>query len=120
MLALDEDSLICDLAETYGIFNYRSLPLKTIATLAVGLRDDSRIKMKMNDEKASADTVLLAAVLDGINTLVWMFSEDGARKVNRPKSAVACIMGDLNGEVAVFSSAEEYERARMRAIGGDG
>lgn len=47
MIAKDEDALICDLAETYRIFDYRSLPLKTVATFSVGLRENSRIKMSL-------------------------------------------------------------------------
>lgn len=43
MIATDEDALICDLAETYHVFDYRGLPLKTAAALASGLRNDARI-----------------------------------------------------------------------------
>ena len=46
MIRFDEDALICDLAETYHIYDYRSLPVKLVATLSAGLRDDSRIKLK--------------------------------------------------------------------------
>lgn len=35
MLNLSEDALICDFAETYHIYDYRSLPLRLVATLAV-------------------------------------------------------------------------------------
>ena len=37
MIALDQNALICDFAETYGIYNYRALPVSLLATLAVGL-----------------------------------------------------------------------------------
>jgi len=40
MLELDEDALVCDLAETYGIYNYRSLPATLVATFSVGLREN--------------------------------------------------------------------------------
>ena len=46
MMALDEDALICDFAETYHIYNIYGMPVQYIATLAIGLRDDSRIKSK--------------------------------------------------------------------------
>lgn len=110
--------MICDLAETYGILDYRALPPRTVATLAAGLRDNSRIKMRASNETVDHDTMLLAAILDGVNTLAWMLSEDGRRGRNRPKSVVAEISSDLTKEVAVFASAEEYERARERAMGG--
>ena len=41
MIATDEDALICDFAETYHIYDYRSLDVEYAATLAYGLRDDS-------------------------------------------------------------------------------
>ena len=48
MMAVDRDAWICDLAETYRIFDYRALPVGLLATLSFGLREDSRIKQKMN------------------------------------------------------------------------
>lgn len=44
MVAEDEDALICDLAETYQIYDYRSLPLQKVAVFCAGLRENSRIK----------------------------------------------------------------------------
>ena len=49
MIKTDEDALICDLAETYQIYDYKSLPAYMVATFSVGLRENSRIKMKLND-----------------------------------------------------------------------
>ena len=43
MIAIDEDALICDLAETYQIYDYRRLPVQTVAVFSLGLRDNSRI-----------------------------------------------------------------------------
>ena len=117
-MALDEDAVICDLAETYGILDYRSLPPKTVATLAAGLRDNSRIKRKVSGETVDQTTLLLAAILDSINTVAWLLSEDGRRGRNRPQSVVAEMRGDLENEIAVFASAEEYEQMRASTIGG--
>ena len=38
MIALDEDALLCDMAETYHIFNMYEMPALYIATLAKGRR----------------------------------------------------------------------------------
>ena len=59
MISLDESALICDFAETYHILDYRALPLKLAAVLACGLRDDSRIKMKLAGMKLNPETMLL-------------------------------------------------------------
>lgn len=70
MIRLDEDALICDFAETYHIFDFRALPASLAATLAVGLRDNSRVKLKLSDRKASVDTILLAGIMDRISILL--------------------------------------------------
>ena len=63
MIHEDEDALICDFAETYQIYDYRSLPVKMAATLAAGLRDDSRIA-KTTEAKASTTNTILAIIAD--------------------------------------------------------
>lgn len=70
MISLDEDALICDFAETYHIYDFRSLNVDLAATLAVGLRDNSRIKMRMTDRKASTDTILLAGIMDRLSVIL--------------------------------------------------
>lgn len=39
MVAVDEEALICDFAETYNILDWRELPCRTAAILASGLRN---------------------------------------------------------------------------------
>ena len=34
-IGTDEDALICDLAETYGIYNYRQLPADRVAVFVL-------------------------------------------------------------------------------------
>lgn len=64
MLSFDRDALICDLAETYRIYDYRALPVMTLAALASGLRPDSRIKLKMANIKETSSEVLLIQIFD--------------------------------------------------------
>lgn len=119
MIALDEDALICDLAETYRIFNYMSLPVDLVAILSVGLRADSRIKMKKNRVNVSSDTLLLAGILDKVSFLSWSKTIDGKENRNRPESIVAKIIGDdkpKQSDVISFSSVNEFEKARKSFI----
>lgn len=119
MIALDEDALICDLAETYGILDYRSLPAVTVATLSVGLRADSRIKMKKSGAKIPANTALLAGILDKVNFLAWARTTDGAKNINRPFSILQKIIGDdkpSESEVISFSSPNEFDKARQMLL----
>lgn len=112
MIALDESSLICDLAETYHVFNYRKYPVDFIATLANGLRDDSRIKMKARGVEHTLETVILAGMYDNIAKLLWIQTEDGRKGINMPESIVGILTGQDVKETTSYSSAEEYERAR--------
>ena len=61
--------MICDLAETYQITDYESLPPKTVAILVAGLREDSRIGMKKNGVKTSQHNLLLAAICDRLDLI---------------------------------------------------
>src|SRR5690625_8020912 len=79
MIELDEDALVCDLAETYQIYDYRQLPPSRVAVFAYGLRDDSRIKMKSSGQNVPIDTILLAGMSDRLSTLDWFETADGQK-----------------------------------------
>lgn len=116
MIAFDEDALICDLAETYNIYDYRQMPLKMVSVLSVGLREDSRIKMKMNKQNVSMDMLLKAAIVDDLNILIWQRTKDGAKGKNKPKSMVAKLLNKDNDfkelkklDLGTFDSIDEYK-----------
>ena len=54
MIAVDENALMCDLAETYGIYHYRQLPPTLVAVFCSGLRENSRIKNEVKRSRGSA------------------------------------------------------------------
>lgn len=114
MIAMDEDALICDLMETYHITNMDEYPASFVATLAVGLRDDSRIKMRLKDSKLTLEQGLLALILDALRINNWMHTKDAQKKRNMPKSLYRQLLGmDEPGEkkydLRHFDSVEEYE-----------
>ena len=122
MIALDEEALICDLAETYQIYNYRALPLHLVAVLANGLGPDSRIRQRQYGLKIGLSKFLLAQINDNLIALRWMLSEDGHKDRNRPDfiSPKFLIQNEYTGQ---FSTPDEFEafRARMtREEGSDG
>lgn len=117
MIATDEDALICDLAETYGIFNYRGLPVKLLATLSIGLREDSRIKMKISGTKVPLNTMLLGATVDRLSMLLWAKTKDGSKGINRPASIVEMITSE-GKELEGFNTGEEFEEARRKILEG--
>lgn len=76
MLAHHKSELICDLAEYYGILDYRRVPGRLLGTLAVGLRAESRIGMIREGIKSDPSTVLLARIND---ILTQVFSSKGEK-----------------------------------------
>lgn len=116
MICTDKDALICDLAETYRIYNYKELPVLLLATLSVGLREDSRIKMKINGMKVSLDTTVNILILDSLNMLRWQMS--GNKRNKKPISIYEQLTKkEKNQDILTFNSTEEFERKRKELLG---
>lgn len=116
MIDFDEDALICDLAETYNIYDYRSLPLLLVATLSAGLRENSRIKFAMAGSPVSQDTLILASIADRIEAFRYMMSSN---KTSTPAFIVDALLKKekkTNG-VTRFKSGEELEAALAKIRG---
>ena len=117
MVALDEDALICDLAETYGVYDYRALPLQTVATLGLGLSYNSRIKQKMAGIVVPFDTFLLAQAVDNLALLCWLNSKDGANGKNRPQMISEKLRAvEEIKDTGQFADASDFELARMQML----
>ena len=93
MISLDEDALICDLAETYQIYDSRQLPPSRMAVFASGLKNDSRIKMIITGQKGKNKPAMLVE-----------FLTSGEKKQSK--------------DVVVFNSGEDFKKSRIRLIGG--
>ena len=118
MISEDEDALICDLAETYRIFDYRALPVRMLATLCCGLRENSRIKMKLLGMKVPMEIMLLADAVDKLSFLAWTRTKDAQEGRNRPKSIVGMLTGKKEeNDIIAFDTAEEFELAKAKAQG---
>ena len=119
MIACGEEELICDLAETYNIYDYKSLPVDKVAVFSVGLRADSRIYRKMSGHPISDFSErLLALILDGINGLCYGLS---SKKGETPDSVYALLFKhgeDQKSDVMSFESGEEFEETRRRILNG--
>lgn len=117
MLSTDEDAVICDLAETYQIYDYKDMPSDKVAIFCNGLREDSRIKMKMTGQKVKLDTMLLASTVDKLSLLVWTKTKDGQKGRNKPTSLVESINKPVKvKEELVFTTGEEFERVRNKIL----
>jgi len=106
MIRDDEDALICDLAETYHIYDYRSLPLRLVATLAAGLRDTSRIAMNTTEAKASTTNTILAIIADHLAVIRGgLFGEKDVPSV---LDALYQIEREETSKVEGFDSGDEF------------
>ena len=114
MIQIDEEALICDLAETYHIYDYKKLPLTKVAIFAIGLRDNSRIKMKISNQLVPMETLLLAGISDRLSILLWRQTKDGQKGINMPTMILDTLVARKSKEsdVIVFSSGEDYEKTR--------
>ena len=122
MLATDRDALVCDLAETYHIMDMAALPVPLLATLAAGLRGDSRIRIAMAGETTTTGELLQAAMVDRMTTLCWMQSKDGAHGRNRPPSVLAALAGkgkkakQPHEKPVAYDTPADFERARAALL----
>ena len=90
-----------------------------VATLVLGLDNNSRIKRKLAGVKITLEQSLLALILDGINILIWQRTKDGSKGKNRPESVYKKITSDKvkKEELKSFKTAEEFEqwyKSKMR------
>lgn len=119
MVGLDEGALTCDFAETYHVYDWRALPARTAATLAMGLGPDSRIMQKISGARVPFDTLLLAMIADAVRILAWMQTKDGARGRNRPDSILDRLTGTARtSETTGFDSPEAFDAWRASILEG--
>ncbi len=119
MISVDEDALVCDLAETYQIYDYKQLPASMVAVFSCGLRETSRIKMKLSGQKIPLDTLLLAGISDNLRLLLWTKTKDGQKNVNRPESILHKLSENnpREKEEIIFDSGEDFEKMRQQLLG---
>ena len=103
------------MAETYGVFDIRKMPVDLLATLACGLREDSRIRVKVSDMNATPDMLMYATMIDRLSLIAWLNSRDGAKGKNRPKSMLEMIIGsNKERNEMVFASGKDFEEYRKQ------
>ena len=104
---MDENALICDLAETYGIYEPEMMPARRIAVYACGLGKDSRIVKKISDTTVSYSEVIQAVIVDRLNWLCWSKTKDAKNGWNRPESLAKRLMDPPKKEILQGSPTKE-------------
>lgn len=114
---MDKSALICDMAETYHIYDIMRMPARVVGVLASGLREDSRIIQKISGINTNVDTLLLAKILDCFNVWLWSHTKDGEKNRNRPKSyAEQIASGPKEPETEVFTTPDDFEARRAEIL----
>lgn len=113
----NRDDFICDMAQYYHMYDIDSVPIGTLAALANGLPGDSRSVSAITGCVIPADSVLLAIIADRLGMLMWMFSEDGRKNINRPKSIID-FGGSESGDDSIekFLDGEDFIAARNKIL----
>ena len=115
MISIDKDALLCDLAETYGVFSFDSVPVATLATLCAGLRGDSRIRHSIGGYKEVPPEFTLVHIADALTLLLNAMADND----NKPELYSDMMIGKQKEvEINGFDSIESFEAARKRIING--
>ena len=118
----DADALTCDMAETYSVYNMRALPVFTAATLACGLRDDSRVKRHLFDVKVPLELQLQIGIFDLLRWIQWSKTKSAETGDDYPEPLLAKVLGidkdQTDQTVTAFDSAEEFEKRRKELLKG--
>lgn len=114
MIGIDEDALVCDLAEVYSVFDYHRLPVKLLGTLCSGLGPDSRIGMRIAGRHAPRSTILLAMIRD-------MMSDALHDEKNRPEHIAPMLFDTHEDETSnkfrTFRSEDDFMKKRSELMG---
>lgn len=113
-----EGEFICDMVQYYHIIDYKGLSPILVATLLVGLPNDSRVKMAISGTKLTLEQTILARMADDIAFIAWAQTEDARKNRNRPKSILQTLLGDTKKEKLESFTAEEFDKKWKELTGG--
>lgn len=124
MVAADEGLFICDMMETYHIADYETYKCGFVATLAAGLREDSRIRMKLAGTKVTSELAVLSLIYDCVHWIQWSQTKDGQKNRNKPESLHDKLLGldkpkDGSREIKGFASGKDFDDYRKQLLGGE-
>lgn len=116
MLGADRDALLCDLAETYQIYDLKALPVTTLAVLSFGLRPDSRIKMKLAGRTYVSPLDLQAHIADTLTLIHYHLFSGKDDPVPRLYTDIINGAADSDGEIEGYESGEAFDEAWNREV----
>lgn len=108
--------MICDLAETYHVLNYKELNIDLLATLVAGLKPDSRVMQHLAGSRVNYIDSLLALIFDALQTIA--FNQGHRKGAKRPESLYKKLTEppEEKDELMTFDSPEDFEAWRKGHI----
>ena len=74
----------------------------------------------MTGARAGTDTAILAQLLDTVNHIAWMISENGQRRRNHPASVFELVVAPKKQkETETYRTAADFDAAWKSLAGGD-
>lgn len=106
MVADYHDEMVCDLAQYYHIYDWRTYPARLIATYVAGLPPESRTVMAVNHQRPIDIYTLLASIGDILSVAhggkPWLMDILTGEKVEEESHG--------------YESAEDFREARAKLI----
>lgn len=90
-----------------------------MAILVLGLRENSRVKMKMSGTRLNTEQILLAMMADSLQFLAWSKTKDAKKGKYKNKSILKTLQGEYQknkDDLQSFESPEEFERYMSQFI----
>lgn len=120
-MLLNEDELICDMAEYYHIYDYKNKPVSLIATLSAGLPEDSRSMKKISGQKVSKTELMLACIYDLFSAYIYSMTKDAKYGRNKPSSIAKQWLGleeetKKKEKVKSYATSNDFERAKAQIL----
>lgn len=110
-----EDLMICDLAQYYHILDYTQIKPNILASLVIGLPDDSRVMRKISGSKLGYKDSVLALIFDALQIIAY--NQGHKRGAAKPESFYKKLTTEeVKEEYEEFSSPEQYEAWRKEHI----
>ncbi len=83
-----------------------------MATLTIGLRNESRTKMRIAGQRITLDQMLMALIFDDLNLILWR----GSKRRSKPQSLYKLLTEKKaeKDELKCFDTPEEYEEWMTR------
>lgn len=120
IIQVAKNELVCDLAQVYGIFDYKNMPARLIATLAIGLEENSRVMKKLAGQTYNLQEMLLATIADRLSLLIYM--QRGDKRAPKPELLTEILAGNKHSkkktEVTAYLSPDEFEAAKRKILEG--